>query len=115
MKTINKSILFIIFAAVSFSGCDNTFQPFVQGKVPYSVYGYLEAGRDTNFVRVAELDNPLLADSTQNLNIKKSRSRTLKPARSKYCKILLFALTVYIHITIIPQWISSPALHTNLK
>lgn len=78
MDIAKKGVIFIIFIVAIFSGCDNTFHPFVEGRVPYSVYGYLEAGRDTNFVRVTELDNPLLAGSTRELHIKKVTLTNLK-------------------------------------
>ncbi len=78
MNVSTKSVLFIILIAALFSGCDNTLNPFIDDRVPYSVYGYLEAGRDTNFIRVVDLNSPLLADSTRRLDVKKVTLTNLK-------------------------------------
>ena len=51
-----------LFSAV-LVGCDTSFDPFEENELYYSVFGYLDAGADSQFVRVSPLrDSVALAD-----------------------------------------------------
>lgn len=61
--------LVFIFAGI-LSGCETTFDPFIEGKALYSIYGYLDVNRPVNYIRVKDLDTPITADSARKLNAK---------------------------------------------
>lgn len=59
------SILVIIVLGGSFSSCDNSFNPIAGNIVDsYSIFGYLDAGADTQWVRIM----PIRATITSNLD-----------------------------------------------
>ncbi len=62
------SLLIVIFAisiGVTISGCDDrTIDAFEEQQGLYSIYGALEVGSSTNYIRIRKVDTPLLADST---------------------------------------------------
>lgn len=54
----------VVLAAVSFiAACDNVVQPFVEEAAgrPYFVYGYLDSGADTQFVRISPITETVAA------------------------------------------------------
>ncbi len=76
MNTSYLSVAIFIFFISSLSGCDNSLDAFQENRAAYSVYGYLNVNADTNFVRVHDLDVPLLPDSTRMLNATVSLTNT---------------------------------------
>lgn len=48
-------------------GCDPKFEPIDREKGQYSVYGGLDIRKDTNFIRVKDLNVPLADDTLQQL------------------------------------------------
>ncbi len=69
-KLIIWMIALIVVSASILSSCDTTFDPFLEKRALYSIYGYLGVNRDINYIRVKDLDSPLLADSTHKINAK---------------------------------------------
>lgn len=57
MKFINLSL--VIFLVFPFWGCDNSFNPFEEGKVSYSIYGYMNIYEEVNYIRVKDLNKTL--------------------------------------------------------
>lgn len=49
--------------AMLLGGCDNTFEPTSPGGLPFSIFGYLDATADTQWIRVSGLRSMLLATS----------------------------------------------------
>ncbi len=64
-KAIFPSALLVLIVS-----CDNTIDAVTEGRATYSVYGYLDINRDTNFVRIKKLDSRLLNESFQKLEAK---------------------------------------------
>ncbi len=69
----NKPIILLrivvsVFFIVLLISCDNSIDPFKEGKASYSIYGYLAVKQDTNYIRVKDLSSPLLPDSTRTLD-----------------------------------------------
>jgi|GEM_PF-1092573 len=62
IRFVSILITLVFFILIS---CDSrTIDPFEDQQGVYSVYGALEVGSSTNYVRVRKLDTALLADST---------------------------------------------------
>jgi hypothetical protein len=53
MSTIKTAVS--ILAALFVAACDNTFEPIDPGGPPFSVFGYLDASADTQWIRVTPL------------------------------------------------------------
>jgi hypothetical protein len=57
-----------ILAALLAAACDNTFEPIAPGGPPFSVFGYLDASADTQWIRVTPL-RTLLRGSAEPLGV----------------------------------------------
>lgn len=68
-KPIISAVTLIVLAGI-ISGCDTTFDPFIEDKALYSIYGYLGINREVNYIRIKDLDSPLIADSTRKIDAK---------------------------------------------
>ena len=49
---MRAALPFLLVAALLGAGCDDAFDPFEPGGEPFALYGFLDAGRDTQAVRV---------------------------------------------------------------
>lgn len=69
---MNKEWLILFFSCIVFliSGCDNNIQPLNTEKGVFSIYGYLNLNKDENFIRVKNLNKPLIDDTTQTIDAK---------------------------------------------
>lgn len=65
---IIKRILPIFIIGFLFFSCDNTIDPFEKDTGLYSIYGYLDLNKTTNYIRVRDLNVPFTADATKNLD-----------------------------------------------
>jgi len=65
-KIVNLILTLTVLAiAIAVSGCDDrTIDAFEEQQGLYSVYGALEVGSSSNYIRVRKVDTPLLADSS---------------------------------------------------
>lgn len=60
--------LFICFWLILFiSGCDNSLDPLDRERGQFSIYGVLDLNKQHNFIRVKDLNEPLLPGSTRDL------------------------------------------------
>ena len=50
------------------AGCDNTIEPFADETGLFSVYGYVEVDQSPNYVRVKDLNDPNIRDSTETID-----------------------------------------------
>jgi len=57
-------LLPLLVALVFAAACDDSFQPFDDTGPPFSIFGYLDASADTQFIRMRELRSVLLAPET---------------------------------------------------
>lgn len=53
---------------VLWGGCDNTLDPFAEDNGLFSVYGYLTLSGNQHYIRVRNLNDPLVEDSTRVLD-----------------------------------------------
>lgn len=51
------------------TGCETTVEPFKENDLHYSIFGYLHAGADTQFVRVEPLRDGLLTRAPDTLDV----------------------------------------------
>jgi hypothetical protein len=81
-----RFVLSAVLAAIVLlgSGCDNTIDPF-SGSSPFSIYGYLDLSEQRQFIRVKDMNQPLLRDSTRTIdatvtleNLDNGRSYTMQ-------------------------------------
>ncbi len=80
MREKTAFIKFCLFLCivVSSAGCDQTFQPIKENEdVPLSIYGYLDASVDTQWVRVTPL-----RDQLKQLSVKPEMHVTLEHVKS---------------------------------
>lgn len=63
------SLLLLLLIALQ-SGCDPSFAPIQNNDQYYSIFGYLNASADTQFVRIEELRDSLFMDAPAHLNVK---------------------------------------------
>lgn len=64
---LGLAILLIVAVASLISGCENNISVLDQETGLYSVYGALDINADTNYIRVRNLNTPLVGDSTRTL------------------------------------------------
>lgn len=50
------------------SACDNTIDPFEEGAGIYSIYGYLAIDENPNYIRISDLNEPLVSDPDSELD-----------------------------------------------
>ena len=67
MKNLIYFSVFVLMVSVLLS-CDNSIDPINREKGIYSVYGSLNIDDNINYIRVKELNKPLLADSTKEID-----------------------------------------------
>jgi hypothetical protein len=72
----------VLLAGLGHAGCDTSFEPFQESDHYFSVFGYLDASADTQYVRVTPLRNSLVAtagplDATVTLEDLASGRRTV--------------------------------------
>lgn len=83
--------MFILFSGLLVTGCDSTLQPFDEDAGLFSVYGYLTLSGSQHFLRVRDLDAPLLPDSTRTLDA----TVTLKNLSTGQTETLTDSIVVY--------------------
>lgn len=73
-----------LLALLVWGGCDNTLDPFAE-RGSFSIYGYLTVHQKRHFIRIKDLNDPLLGDSTRTLdatvtleNLEDGTTKTLK-------------------------------------
>lgn len=49
-------------------GCDNSMNPLNEKKGIYSIYGYLDILDEVNYIRVKDMNIPLVADTTETID-----------------------------------------------
>lgn len=70
------SLLFAIFAIVLIEACDPAFSPIDENDRYYSVFGFLNASADTQFIRIEQLRDSLFSDTPTDLNIEVELTNT---------------------------------------
>lgn len=65
----NGSALLVILFLLGVMGCDPTVDSFQENHLHYSIFGYLNAAADTQFVRVEDLRDGLLDGAPATLNV----------------------------------------------
>ncbi len=69
-RAIRFSAILLVIACLSLlNSCDNFLDPLQEKKGLYTIFGYL-ALRDTSFIRVKDLDDPLLEEPTRKIAAK---------------------------------------------
>ncbi len=65
-ETIKKTVpAFLMVTAIVFlASCDNTLEPFDEGRGFYSIYGALDLNGDEQYLRINDLNTPITEDST---------------------------------------------------
>lgn len=51
------------------TGCDNTVDPFAEERGQFSIQGVLTLSQEEHFIRVKDLNDPLIGDSTRTLDV----------------------------------------------
>ncbi len=71
LNKMNKNIALLLpaFVLLLISGCDNTIEPFEEDETNYSMYGYFKMSEDEHYIRVKDVNRPLLADSTRDIDV----------------------------------------------
>ena len=59
----------ILAAAFLLVGCDTNIEPFVEERGTFSIYGYLSLSSDQHFIRVKDLSEPLIEDTTRAIDV----------------------------------------------
>lgn len=62
-------LILLLLAAGAMVRCDNSLEPLDSQRGFYSIYGLLDLDSESNFIRVKDLNQPLLADSTRELDV----------------------------------------------
>lgn len=70
------SLLLVIFATVLIEACDPAFSPIDENDRYYSVFGFLNASADTQFIRIEQLRDSLFSDTPTDLNIEVELTNT---------------------------------------
>lgn len=65
MAAMKKYLICILLVMACASGCDNSVDPVVRNSEGYTIYGALDLRKDTSFIRVKDINVPLIADSTR--------------------------------------------------
>ena len=70
MRSLKIWTLFLlsIFATVALYSCDNSLNPLQKDKGIYSIFGYINVKDDVNYVRVKDLNTPLIDDTTADFS-----------------------------------------------
>ena len=63
------SLILPICYLILLSGCDNSIEPFAERETNYSLYGYFKMSEDRHYMRVKDINKPLLADSTKEIDV----------------------------------------------
>ncbi len=56
------STLAVVLIALSPSGCDDSVDPFIGTDLPFTIWGFMNAGADTQYVRVFAISDELIPD-----------------------------------------------------
>lgn len=68
-KFINRYLLIISFIGIIFfPACDNSIEPFDDTSGIFSIYGVLDINQDVNYIRVNDINTPIVEDSTHQLD-----------------------------------------------
>lgn len=68
LRSCRFTLLFgVVGGLLLLSGCDNTIEPFSGGST-FSIYGYLNLSEPRQFVRVKDMNQPLVGDSTRTID-----------------------------------------------
>lgn len=62
-------LIVLLLAAGAMVRCDNSLESLDSQRGFYSIYGLLDFDSEDNYIRVKDLNKPLLADSTRELNV----------------------------------------------
>lgn len=61
-------ILVVLFAALVAAGCDESVDPIAGSDVPFTVWGFMNAGADTQYVRAYEVTDQLIPDTAATID-----------------------------------------------
>lgn len=61
------AVFTLLAALLVGSGCDNAIDPF-SGRSTFSIYGYLDLSSQRQFIRVKDMNQPLVRDSTRTID-----------------------------------------------
>ena len=78
LQALQKSgyLFLIVCANLLFVGCEPSFDPIQENDRYYSLFGYLNASADTQFVRVEELRDSLATGALRNLDAEVTLTNT---------------------------------------
>lgn len=79
-----RGVVLAVFSLLVLGGCDNSLDPIQEDVGLFSVYGYISPTNDHQLIRVRDLNDPLVRDSTRTLtatvtleNLETGRTETL--------------------------------------
>jgi len=110
-KVFVSVLLFVIATGFVYS-CDNTLEPVDYDTGIYSIYGALDLRKDTNYVRVRDLNMPFTTEATQELDAQVLFENLDSDIQELLDFELLFESDVYHHNFKIPDPIQP---NTNYK
>lgn len=58
----------VFIAGLLIAGCDNSLQPLNTEKGIYSIYGFIDVNADVNYIRIKDMNIPLVDDTTQTID-----------------------------------------------
>jgi|GEM_PF-477255 len=95
-KTSKANYLLFIFVFISISSCDSAIDPLDKETGVYAVYGVLDLNKETNFIRVRDLNVPFTLEATEFLDAKvtlehlnSGSTYTLESERKEYDGVYL--------------------------
>ena len=89
------------FLGLSLAACDNSIEPFVEDQGTLSIYGYLSLSDDKHFVRVKDLSEPLIEDTTRELDA----TVTLQNRTTGNTEVLADSVVVFDGVTTHNFWV----------
>ena len=91
MKSHRLVFILLIMVGIVVHGCDPAFDPIKKNDRHYSIFGFLNASADTQFVRIEKLRDGMATDVTNELdaevtltNMSNGRSQTLRDSVFNY-------------------------------
>lgn len=88
------------------TGCDNTINPFDDDDGIYSIYGFLDLDEKQNYIRVHDLNNPIIDDSTRTIdaevtikNLDTGESETMVDSTVQFDDAFVFNYVTNLEIT----------------
>lgn len=100
------TVVFVTSLPLLILSCDNTINPFEEDDGIYSIYGFLDLNEDQNYIRVHDLNNPIIDDSSQTIdaevtikNLETGETETMVDSTVQFEDAFVFNFVTNLEIT----------------